>query len=128
MKALVIDDQPHYLPIGDLREFGPEGVTYTVIDHPDKLEGVDYSEFDLVILDHRMPVKLGDEVAHDIRNAGHTMPIFRISSFREGDYPEGCYYVERKALGLSRFEYLLMFTRGEIDEDTMWTKINTWGW
>jgi DNA-binding response OmpR family regulator len=111
MNVLVIDDQSWSVPVDDMRTC--LGWQVEVVTHPDQLaDDYDFNAYDLILLDHRMPVRKGDDVARQIR-ASSQVPIVCIGSFgsSEGVYPADCLRAN-KMLSFRRLRILADFARG----------------
>ena len=79
MRILVIDDDKN---ISGLLEEGLELACYAVDVANDGEDGsylARTNEYDVVILDNKLPEKQGIDVCHEIRDSGKTMPIIILS-------------------------------------------------
>lgn len=120
MQVLLIDDHPYSLE-RDMREL----MGWEVLVAPTGKEAVNLSrrlgEFDLILLDHRMPGFNGDEVLVEWQRDGidaYLLPIFRISSLQEGKYHPDIPWIG-KALGCSKLRLLQQWAEGGLGEDEL---------
>lgn len=96
-KALIIDDEPHWLGVHHWPEMRlPEGAAWDVVTNPACIPG-DLTPYGVILLDHRMPRIKGDAVARKLVRRGYPADrIVRVSSLREGDYPAECPYLGKR--------------------------------
>jgi len=124
MRALLIDDNPYSLE-RDMREL--MGWEVTVAEDGREAVGIGprLKDFDLILLDHRMPFFYGDEVLVEWQREGIDaclLPIFRISSLREGKYPRQVPWVG-KALGCSKLRLLQQWAEGGLEDEELLRKL-----
>lgn len=118
MKLLVLDDNPWSLGVSDWRECVP-GLTVDVLTHPEQIEKLtieDLAGYGALLLDHRMPYKTGAEVATELRARSSAIPVFKIGSFNESGYPEGCMYLG-KMLSIPKIRGLVKYLGGELTQE-----------